>query len=68
MTFAEQKQARAVRYRSQADAETALVETSSLANVREKHELAAARWTALAEADDRPVSPRGAPTADRSIL
>jgi hypothetical protein len=61
MTFAEQRQARAARYRLQAGAEIALIESSSLANVREKHEMAAARWTALAEMDERPTAQVAAP-------
>jgi hypothetical protein len=60
MTFAEQRQARAARYRAQAGAELALIETSGLLNVREKHETAAARWTALAEIDERPQACRDA--------
>jgi len=55
MTFAEQRQARAAKYRVQADAELALIGAASLANVREKHEMAAARWSALAELDERPL-------------
>jgi hypothetical protein len=51
MTSAEQKQARAAQYRLLADAQSALMETSVLPNVREKHELAAARWSALAGID-----------------
>ena len=58
MTYAEQRQARAARYRSQAGAEMAQIEAASLANVREKHEMAAARWNALAELDERPMVTR----------
>jgi hypothetical protein len=58
MTFAEQRQARAALYRTQAGAQLALVESSSLAQVRDKHERAAARWLALAELDERPMSER----------
>jgi hypothetical protein len=64
MTFAEQRQARAEQYRRLAGIQSALIETSSLANVREKHEMAAARWSALADLDERPtthvVAPAGA--------
>lgn len=55
MTFAEQRQARALQYRQLAGVQTALVQASNLANVREKHEMAAARWSALAELDERPA-------------
>jgi hypothetical protein len=53
---------RAIEYRRLAIAANALAETSLLANVREKHEHAAARWTALALLDERPIEPRPAQT------
>lgn len=46
---------RAAEYRKMAEASTILMATSTLGHVREKHELAAARWTALAELDERPL-------------
>lgn len=49
---------RATEYRRLALAATALVESSLLANVRDKHELAAARWTDLAELAERSTAPR----------
>ena len=54
MTFAEQRQARAAQYRLLAGAQLALMHSSELAHVRDKHELAAARWGALAEVDELP--------------
>jgi hypothetical protein len=54
MTFAEQRQARAAQYRLLADAQSALMQSSDLAHVRDKHELAAARWSALAQLDELP--------------
>ena len=56
---------RATEYRRLAIAAAALAETSLLANVREKHEKAAATWTALATLDARPTQPRPA-QAERS--
>ncbi len=47
------KQTRADEYRRLADVATALAEASPLDNVREKHELAAEKWTNLAKLDDR---------------
>jgi hypothetical protein len=44
---------RAAEYRRLALAASALAETSLLANVREKHELSAARWADLAELAER---------------
>ena len=46
----------AAEYRRLALAEIALVESSTLANVREKHELAAARWDDLAEQTERAIA------------
>ena len=60
MTFAEQRQARAAQYRLLADAASALMLTSELPHVRDKHELAAARWSALAEVDELPREDRSA--------
>jgi hypothetical protein len=54
------RQVRAIEYRRLATAANVLAETSLLANVREKHEQAAARWTALAMLDERPIEPRPA--------
>ncbi len=55
MIAVEKRQARAAEYRRLALAAGDLAETSSLAHVREKHERAAARWTALADLDERPI-------------
>jgi hypothetical protein len=44
---------RVAEYRRLAEAEEALIDSSPLANVREKHELAAARWTDLADLAER---------------
>ena len=55
MTSAEHRLARAAQYRLLAGAQEALVQSSTLPQVREKHELAAARWTALADLDERPM-------------
>lgn len=49
------RQERAVEYRSRALAAQVLAEASLLANVRERHEAAAARWRDLAELDERSV-------------
>lgn len=46
-------QGRATEYRRLALAASALAEGSLLANVREKHELAAARWADLADLAER---------------
>jgi len=53
MTAARTSLNRAAEYRRLAEVEEALVESSPLANVREKHELAAARWTDLADMAER---------------
>ncbi|HUO23078.1 MAG TPA: hypothetical protein VMU59_11235 [Caulobacteraceae bacterium] len=53
VTASGKKEIRAVEYRRLAAAAGALAEASPLANVREKHELAAAQWTALAVLDER---------------
>jgi hypothetical protein len=58
MTFVEQRGARAAQYRRLADAQTALIETSNLPQVRQKHEMAAARWCALAALDEQPIDAR----------
>ena len=58
MTFVEQRLARAAQYRNLALAQTALVDASSLPHVREKHEMAAAKWSALAELDEQPINAR----------
>jgi hypothetical protein len=49
------RQVRAAEYRRMAMAADTLAENSALANVREKHEQAAARWTALAVLDEQPT-------------
>jgi hypothetical protein len=49
---------KATEYRRLALAASALVETSVLANVREKHELAAARWSDLAVLAERSSAER----------
>ena len=46
---------RAAEYRLLALAARALADTSPLPHVREKHEVAAARWTALALLDEQPT-------------
>ena len=56
----QRREIRAAEYRQLALAAGARAEASSLANVREKHELAAVRWTALAVLDEQP--PRLPPT------
>lgn len=56
---------RAAEYRKMAEAASVLVAASTLGHVREKHELAAARWTALAELDERPLE---AVTASAVVL
>jgi hypothetical protein len=47
------KQIKAGEYRRLASEASALARVSSLVNVREKHELAAACWTSLAEQEER---------------
>jgi hypothetical protein len=56
------RQVRAAEYRRLALAADTLAENSLLAHVREKHELASARWTALAVLDEQPAQPRPART------
>jgi len=53
MTAVRTSLSRAAEYRRLADAANALVDSSQLANVREKHEVAAARWTDLADLAER---------------
>lgn len=48
------RQDRPAEYRERAAAAISLASEACLANVREKHELAAATWLALAELDERP--------------
>lgn len=61
------REVRAAEYRQLATAALDLAEASVLTHVREKHQKAAARWTALAILDERPVQspptypPRPAP-------
>ncbi len=57
------RQDRAAEYRRQAIAASALARSSELAGVREKHEHAAARWTALAVLDEEPSHRRAALSA-----
>jgi hypothetical protein len=52
MTAADKRTARAVEFRRLAALATGLAEGSTLDHVREKHEASAARWMALAEADE----------------
>ena len=47
------KQIKAEEYRRLACDASALARASELDNVREKHELAAAQWTSLAEHEER---------------
>lgn len=42
------RQAKSAEYRARADDAAALADASPLANVREKHQAAAVRWTELA--------------------
>lgn len=56
MNTAQRREVRAAEYRERASASRALVDASSLQHVREKHELAAATWSALAAMDERPSS------------
>jgi hypothetical protein len=44
---------KAVEYRVRAEAATAAAGTCDLERARQQHELAAARWTELAEAEER---------------
>ena len=46
-------QARAAEYHAKASDSAALAASSALQRVRELHELAASRWTQLAELEDR---------------
>jgi hypothetical protein len=48
------KQVRAAEYRRLSGQASALAESSTLENVREKHELAAERWATLAALDEDP--------------
>ena len=52
------REIRAAEYRRLATAAETMAEASQLAHVREKHEQAAAQWTALAMIDERPASVR----------
>jgi hypothetical protein len=47
-----QRQVRAVEYRRLSGQASALAQGSTLEHVREKHEVAAARWAALAALDE----------------
>jgi hypothetical protein len=55
VTSAQRRELRAAEYRRLAIAAGALAETSLLIQVREKHEQAAAQWTALAILDELPT-------------
>jgi len=48
------RQVRAAEYRRLSDQASALAESSTLENVREKHEIAAERWATLAALDEDP--------------
>lgn len=64
MTPVEKRATRAAEYRRLASAADRTAEASVLAHVREKHEQAAAQWTALALLDERPREPAaGAPAS-----
>lgn len=67
--FALKREARAAEYRRLALAADAQVEATLLPQVREKHELAAARWRALAELDERPgpVEPLAFTAAEAAV-
>ena len=54
MTPNSKSELRAVDYRDKARNAAALADASVLAHVREKHELAAATWTGLADFEERP--------------
>jgi len=47
-----QRQVRAAEYRRLSGQASALAESSTLENVREKHEIAAEKWAALAALDE----------------
>jgi hypothetical protein len=49
-------QARAADYRTKAKAASALAGASALQQVRERHELAASTWRALAKSEERRAS------------
>jgi hypothetical protein len=59
------RETRAIEYRRMAAHAADLAQASPLSHVREKHEVAAARWAALAELDERPsdAAPKPAPPA-----
>jgi hypothetical protein len=61
MTPTRMREVRAIEYRRLADVAGDLAKSSPLVNVREKHERAAAQWTALALVDERPVQMRPSP-------
>lgn len=61
------KHDRAVEYRRLADAAQALADASLLDHVRAKHAQAAARWTELAEMDERPTQPAPGSLARRVL-
>jgi hypothetical protein len=65
MLAAEKRQLRAAEYRALAAQSAALADATPLEHVREKHRLAAARWTALAEVDEHDNE---AAEARRSLL
>jgi hypothetical protein len=53
---------RAALCRARESEATGLAEASLLTNVREKHEVAAARWRTLAELDEREGETRSGPS------
>lgn len=63
------RQAKAAAYHCRAVEATALAETSILDHVREKHEVAAARWRALAALNERgdPVAATGSRAAEQTV-
>jgi len=54
VTAVEKRQLRAAEYRRLADNASTLAQGAALGHVREKHEVAAARWRVLAASDERP--------------
>ena len=61
-------QLRADEYRGRAADATALADAALLANVRERHEAAAARWTDLARLNERQATTRTDETKRELIL
>lgn len=63
-----QRQVRATAYRRLSGQASALAEGSALVNVREKHEVAAARWATLAALDEDPEDQELPEAPGRGIL